>query len=173
MLKAAGEMSGTQVVVYTYPSRDDQRFVDALKSAKQIWYVSRLTWQAGLCISHYRAHSHPYVLTVLGYSRPGSPGEAAYIVTEGTPADLAHAPFSASKQLVNRLSSVHGIYRCLAWNRQVASVPEDGAHSRHPSYFYHVDGLHIEGGDMCTSMLIELLISGRSQMLNVSLPDGC
>ncbi|EIW51842.1 uncharacterized protein TRAVEDRAFT_54266 [Trametes versicolor FP-101664 SS1] len=62
MLKAAGEMSGTQVVVYTYPSHDDQRFVVALKSAKQI--------------------CHPYVLTVLGYSRPGSPGEAAYIVTE-------------------------------------------------------------------------------------------
>ncbi|OJT14930.1 hypothetical protein TRAPUB_8500 [Trametes pubescens] len=36
IVKAAGEMSGTQVVVYTYPSRDDQRFVDALKSAKQI-----------------------------------------------------------------------------------------------------------------------------------------
>ncbi len=35
IVKAAGELSGTQVVVHTYPNRGDQRFVEAVKLAKQ------------------------------------------------------------------------------------------------------------------------------------------
>ncbi|KAL1945756.1 hypothetical protein VTO73DRAFT_1758 [Trametes versicolor] len=62
IVKAAGELSGTNVVVYTYPNRGIERFTEAIKFAKQ--------------------SCHPYVPAILGYSRPGGPGEAAYIVTE-------------------------------------------------------------------------------------------
>ncbi|KAL1939146.1 hypothetical protein VTO73DRAFT_10187 [Trametes versicolor] len=63
VVEAAGGLTGTQVVVHTYPTnRNDQRFVETVKFAKRT--------------------CHPYVLAMLGYSHPGDPGEAAYIVTE-------------------------------------------------------------------------------------------
>lgn len=85
LIRGAGELSGMQVVVYGYPNSHDQRFVEDIKYAKQAWYVSLRIACPELChISYYRrAHSHPFLLAVLGYSRPGDPGEVAYIVTEG------------------------------------------------------------------------------------------
>lgn len=44
--------------------------------------------------------SHPYIFAMLGYSRPGDPGEASYIVTEGTPASY------------ERLRDVNGLLKC-------------------------------------------------------------
>ncbi|EIW51868.1 uncharacterized protein TRAVEDRAFT_54289 [Trametes versicolor FP-101664 SS1] len=76
IVKAAGELSGSQVIVHMYPDGDNGRFVEAVKSAKQTY--------------------HPYILAMLGYSRPGDPGEASYIVTED------YHPF------INYLSSFHG-----------------------------------------------------------------
>ncbi|EIW51881.1 uncharacterized protein TRAVEDRAFT_54300 [Trametes versicolor FP-101664 SS1] len=76
VVKAAGELSGSQVIVHMYPDGDNGRFVEAVKSAKQTY--------------------HPYILAMLGYSRPGDPGEASYIVTED------YHPF------INYLSSFHG-----------------------------------------------------------------
>ncbi|EIW51865.1 uncharacterized protein TRAVEDRAFT_54284 [Trametes versicolor FP-101664 SS1] len=60
--KASGELSDTQVVVHAYSHRDQGRFMEAVKSAKQV--------------------CHPYILAMLGYSRPGRPDEASYIVME-------------------------------------------------------------------------------------------
>ncbi|KAL1945645.1 hypothetical protein VTO73DRAFT_1647 [Trametes versicolor] len=62
VVQATGELSGTQVVVHAYPNHDDQGFVEAVKFAKQTY--------------------HPHMLAMLGYSRPGGPGEATYIVME-------------------------------------------------------------------------------------------
>ncbi|KAL1939172.1 hypothetical protein VTO73DRAFT_10213 [Trametes versicolor] len=76
VVKAAGELSGSQVIVHMYSDGDNGRFVEAVKSAKQTY--------------------HPYILAMLGYSRPGDPGEASYIVTED------YHPF------INYLSSFHG-----------------------------------------------------------------
>ncbi|EIW59390.1 uncharacterized protein TRAVEDRAFT_46699 [Trametes versicolor FP-101664 SS1] len=60
IVRAAGDLSGSQVIVHTYLETD--RFVEAIKSGK-------LTF-------------HPYILRILGYSRIGGPGEPSYIVTE-------------------------------------------------------------------------------------------
>lgn len=38
-MEAAGGLTGTKVVVHVYPNHDDQRFVDAVKSAQQTLYV--------------------------------------------------------------------------------------------------------------------------------------
>ncbi|EIW51851.1 uncharacterized protein TRAVEDRAFT_54273 [Trametes versicolor FP-101664 SS1] len=62
VVEAAGNLTGTQVVVYEYPSRDDRQFVEAVKFAKRT--------------------RHPHLLAMIGYSRSGNPGDAAYIVTE-------------------------------------------------------------------------------------------
>ncbi|EIW51863.1 uncharacterized protein TRAVEDRAFT_54282 [Trametes versicolor FP-101664 SS1] len=67
-VKAAGDLTGTQVVVCAYPSRDDQRFVEHLNAAQQT--------------------RNPFVLSVLGYSRPGNPCDAAYIVTEADEGEM-------------------------------------------------------------------------------------
>lgn len=61
--------------------------------------------------------SHPYILAMLGYSRPGDPGEASYIVTEGTPTSYEHhgdrnGLLTCSSidyhPFINYLSSFHG-----------------------------------------------------------------
>lgn len=39
VVEAAGRLSGKQVVVYAFSNRDDQRFVDAVRFAKQTWYI--------------------------------------------------------------------------------------------------------------------------------------
>ncbi|EIW51885.1 uncharacterized protein TRAVEDRAFT_54304 [Trametes versicolor FP-101664 SS1] len=51
VVKASGYLCGRQVVVRTYPKGDDPRFMEAIKSAKRF--------------------CDPYILSVLGYSRPG------------------------------------------------------------------------------------------------------
>ncbi|EIW55784.1 uncharacterized protein TRAVEDRAFT_73572 [Trametes versicolor FP-101664 SS1] len=61
-VKAAGELSGTQVVVHVYPARDKSGFMEAVTCGHQT--------------------CNPYILAMLGYSRPGTVGEAPYIVTE-------------------------------------------------------------------------------------------
>ncbi|KAL1939152.1 hypothetical protein VTO73DRAFT_10193 [Trametes versicolor] len=65
VVEAAGNLTGTQVVVYEYPSRDDRQFMEAVKFAKRT--------------------RHPHLLAMIGYSRSGNPGDAAYIVTEVPP----------------------------------------------------------------------------------------
>ncbi|KAL1950399.1 hypothetical protein VTO73DRAFT_5523 [Trametes versicolor] len=62
IVRAAGELSDSQVIVHTYLDHAHDRFVEAIKSAK-------LTF-------------HPYILAILGYSRTSGPGEPSYIVTE-------------------------------------------------------------------------------------------
>ncbi|EIW51878.1 uncharacterized protein TRAVEDRAFT_54298 [Trametes versicolor FP-101664 SS1] len=63
VVKAAGDLTGTKVVVHVYPDQDDLLFIEALKFARRIF--------------------HSNILSVMGYSRPGGLGQAAYIVTEG------------------------------------------------------------------------------------------
>ncbi|KAL1939176.1 hypothetical protein VTO73DRAFT_10217 [Trametes versicolor] len=62
VVKASGYLCGRQVVVRTYPKGDDPRFMEAIKSAKRF--------------------CDPYILSVLGYSRPGDVCETSYLVTE-------------------------------------------------------------------------------------------
>ncbi|KAL1939167.1 hypothetical protein VTO73DRAFT_10208 [Trametes versicolor] len=64
VVEAAGDLTGTQVVVYEYPDRKSQQFVEAVNLARQ-------------------SRRHPNLLAMLGYSRPGDPDQVAYIVMEG------------------------------------------------------------------------------------------
>lgn len=71
------------------------------------------------------------MLAMLGYSRPGGPGEATYIVMECTwtyhESWLMH--FSTTEEFVNRLHSILGVSQLIAWSRHITSVPENGAWS--------------------------------------------
>lgn len=86
-MEAAGDLTGTKVVVHVYPDQDEQRFVDTLKLAQRTLYVNIALSGA---VPQYDICSHPNILSVMGYSRPGGLGQAArYIVTEGTATSIS------------------------------------------------------------------------------------
>ncbi|EIW51844.1 uncharacterized protein TRAVEDRAFT_54268 [Trametes versicolor FP-101664 SS1] len=77
VVEAAGDLTGMKVVVHVYPDQDEQQFVETLKLARRTF--------------------HPSILSVMGYSRRGSLGQAAYIVTEG----MATYPYHSQRPIFN------------------------------------------------------------------------
>lgn len=68
---------------------------------------------------------------MLGYSRPGDPDQAAYIVMEGTATYHLQQPMlmsvSTAELFFDRLHSLYGTSKLLAWSQQVTSDPANGA----------------------------------------------
>lgn len=94
VVEAAGDLTGTKVVVHVYPDQDEQQFVETLKLARRTLYVNIALSGA---VPQYDICSHPNVLSVMGYSRQGGLGQAAYIVTEG----MATYPYHSQRPIFN------------------------------------------------------------------------